>query len=406
MLNYISSLPSSTWEFPRRLCLLGSTGSIGRNAMRVLSIYPELFSIYALAAGRNTRLLAQQAYNWRPKYLAVQDEDAAKDLHNRLDILHKEYSPEILIGESGYTQIASLPEVSGVLSAQMGAAALPGTLAAAKAGKVLCLANKESLVLAGSLLRKACAESGATILPVDSEHNAIFQALLHRAPETVRSLILTASGGPFRGMSREDIKNVTKEQALQHPNWNMGAKITIDSATMMNKGLELIEAWQLYNLPPESLAVLVHPQSIIHSLVEFNDGSQIAQLAVPDMRLPLAYCLAWPRILDIGAEDLHLSKIQTLTFEAPDINSFPCLKLAKDVLKQQKSDQPSSAAVVLNAANEIAVDAFLQDKIGFLDIADYIAQALDANTASDPTNLEEIEELDHQTRQKVQATIG
>lgn len=403
MLNFISPLPEKAWEttFPRQVCLLGSTGSIGTNALRVLDSHPELFSVIALAAGRNVSLLAKQAEQWHPAWLAVQDEDSAQKLTDLLAPCKKEYQPKILFGQEGYARVASLPEVSTVLSAQMGAAALRPTLAAAQAGKVICLANKESLVLAGQLLRQTCQKTGAVILPVDSEHNTIFQLLRNRNPEQVQKLILTASGGPFRGKTHKELQKVTKEQALKHPSWSMGAKITIDSATMMNKGLEMIEAWHLFGMPSEKIAVLVHPQSIIHSLVEFTDGSQTALLATPDMRLPLSYCLSWPLLPDVKVAPLKLSAIKTLTFEEPDPKSFPCLDLAREVLTKQSRDHLSAVAVVLNAANEVAVNAFLQDRIGFMDIPALIADALDHCDFPDPDSLEDIEKIDQKTRQKM-----
>lgn len=408
MLYSISSLPGRDWEsaFPRAVCLLGSTGSIGVNALRVIAARPDLFSVVALAAGRNVDRLVEQARLWRPAYLAVQDDSAAAALTERLaPLTSRGYRPEIAVGQAGYARLAALPEISTVLSAQVGAAALRGTLAAARAGKVICLANKESLVLAGHLLRNACQMSGAVVLPVDSEHNALFQALIGRDPATVRTLVLTASGGPFRGKSRAELRSVTSAQALRHPNWSMGAKITVDSATMMNKGLEVIEAWHLYGVPSERIAVLVHPQSIVHSLVEFADGSHMAHLGTPDMRIPIAYCLAWPHALDTGVAPLRLAHIKSLTFEEPDVQSFPCLKLARQVLAGQTPGRGSAAAVVLNAANEVAVDAFLRGRIGFLDIPDRIAAALDACSAPDPATLEAVEALDHETRQRVGASI-
>ena len=282
MFRYITELPSSEWEnsFPRPVVLLGSTGSIGVNTLRIIEKHPDLFQVVALAGGRNVERLIEQALRWRPPYLGIQTEEGRKAL---LAALPSGYEPEILVGPQGYAELASLPEASTVLSAQMGAAGLRATMAAAEAGKVICLANKESLVLAGGMLRETCARTGAVILPVDSEHNAVFQGLRGRNPETVRRIILTASGGPFRGKKRDFLATVTPAQALKHPNWSMGAKITIDSASMMNKGLEIIEAHHLYGLPLERIGVLVHPQSLVHSLVEFEDGSLMAQAGTPDM---------------------------------------------------------------------------------------------------------------------------
>lgn len=399
MYNYISSLPGSDWEttFPRTVALLGSTGSIGVSTLRVIEAHPELFAVRGLAGGRNIRLLAEQADRWRPPYLAVQNESLKENLKV---LLARDYAPCILVGQSGYAELAALPEISTVLSAQMGAAGLRATLAAASAGKVICLANKESLVLAGQLLRELCAKTGAVILPVDSEHNAIFQALHGRSPESVRTIILTASGGPFRGKNRAFLASVTPQQALKHPNWNMGAKITIDSATMMNKGLEVIEAHQLYAVPSEQIDVLVHPQSLVHSLVEFTDGSLMAHAGTPDMRMPIAHCLAWPYSVDSGVAQLDLVRTGTLTFEAPDLLSFPCLELARQTI-----GKGTGLPVVLNAANEVAVEAFLAGRIGFMDIPARIEQALTAYAGVDPTVPEAIEELDRETRLCVGAWI-
>lgn len=395
MLHYITGLPSPAWEttFPRSVALLGSTGSIGVSTLRVIERHPELFTVTALAGGRNIELLTEQALRWRPPYLGVQTEEGRAALRAKLP---HDYRPEIVAGPEGYAALAALPEASTVLSAQMGAAGLRATWAAALAGKVICLANKESLVLAGAMLRDLCARSGAVILPVDSEHNAVFQGLQGRDPATVKRIILTASGGPFRGRDRAFLATVTPEQALRHPNWSMGAKITIDSASMMNKGLEVIEAHHLYGLPPERIGVLVHPQSLVHSLVEYADGSLMAQAGTPDMRLPIAYCLEWPLCLDAGVPPLDLARAGALTFEEPDLLSFPCLDLARRTI-----GQGSALPVALNAANEAAVAAFLAGGIGFMDIPDLIGRALDACAAPDPASLEDIETLDHETRLRV-----
>ncbi len=372
MTDYISRLTAPAPAWPRRLAIMGSTGSIGRNALRVVESQPDAFVVAALAAGRNLTLLAEQAARWRPPYLAIQSE-ADVDALRRL--LPTGYGPVILSGPSGYERLAALDGKDGAdmtLSAQSGAAGLRATVAAAAAGKIVCLANKESLVVAGALLRAVCARSGAVILPVDSEHGALFQCLAGRRPGDVARLILTASGGPFRGRSKDDLRRVTPGDALRHPNWSMGAKITIDSATLMNKGLEVIEACHLYGMPPDAVDVLVHPQSIVHSLAEFCDGSQLAQLAAPDMRLPIAATLFWP---DMPKRPiiplLDLAKAGTLTFEAPDNEAFPCLGLARDALA-------TGRAVELNAANEVAVACFLAGDIGFLDIPALVADAVQA----------------------------
>jgi 1-deoxy-D-xylulose-5-phosphate reductoisomerase len=373
MIHYISPLPlSNPLPFPRSVAVLGSTGSIGTSALKVIAGYPDFFSVYALAGGRNMELLAGQVRLWRPDQVGVADEEAAR----RLDALLQGCLPELHIGQAGYAKIASLPGVDMALSAQVGAAGLRATVAAAQAGKVICLANKESLVLAGDLIRKVCSQTGAVILPVDSEHHAIFQCLVGRSPETVKKLLLTASGGPFRGYAPEQLRNVSPAQALKHPNWNMGAKITIDSATMMNKGLEVIEAHHLYGVQLDMVEVLVHPESIIHSLVEFTDASMLAHLGLPDMRTAIAGCLAWPRCVDAGVEPLDLARIGELKFEKPDPEAFPCLTLAYQALAAG-----GGATVVLNAANEVAVELFLAGKLPFTGIAELVAHALQIGRA-------------------------
>ena len=369
--SYISQCPSPQWaQGKRTLTLLGSTGSIGSNTLKVIAAAPELFDVVALAGAHNVQKLAEQAAQWRPRYLGVYNQAGADVLKK---LLPAGYHPEIVIGAQGYARLAALPEVNTVLSAQVGAAGLRGTVAAALAGKVICLANKESLVLAGGLVRELCHRTGAVILPVDSEHNAIFQCLAGRTASHVKKIILTASGGPFRGQPRSVLAQVTREQALKHPNWNMGAKITIDSATLMNKGLEVIEAWHLYGVPLERIGVLVHPQSLVHSLVEFNDGALMAQLGTPDMRMAIGYCAAWPHCIASGVAPLDLTSAGALTFLPPDENAFPCLGLAKQVLKQGME-----AAITMNAANEVAVALFLDKRCRFLDIPALIAAALEA----------------------------
>ena len=374
--DYISGPPSAAWcdAWPRRLVLLGSTGSIGGSALAVVERHPDLLRVVGLSCARNVQKLATQAVRWRPGYLAVLDAAAADALRT---LLPTDYTPHILIGREGYAALAALPEADAVLSAQVGAAGLSGTLAAALAGKVICLANKESLVLAGDLLRRVCAGSGAVILPVDSEHNAIFQCLAGRGQDVDR-LILTASGGPFRGWTAERLAQVRPEQALKHPNWSMGAKITVDSATLMNKGLEVIEAFHLYGAPVERIDVLVHPQSVVHSLVQFRDGGQLAQLGTPDMRLPIAHCLLWPRCEagDVPPPDLTRTP---LTFERPDVAAFPCLALARRALAGR-----GGRCVALNAANEAAVELFLHGNCGFTDIPRLIAAVLQAHEAEHP----------------------
>lgn len=382
MLNYISPLPpdSSQSSWPRTLAVLGSTGSIGRSSLEVLRLHRERFQVVALAGGRNIELLARQAGEFRPALLGVLEDG---DVAGLRALLPTGYAPEIVVGQEGYESLARLPEVAMTLSAQSGAAGLRATVAAVESGKMVALANKESLVLAGGLIRRLCAKSGASILPVDSEHNALFQCLsdllykidrklVSRESAAVTRLILTASGGPFFGKSRDELAKVTVEHALAHPNWSMGAKITIDSATLMNKGLEVMEAAHLYGLPLSCIDVVVHRESVIHSLVEFADGSQLAQLGAPDMRIPIAGCLAWPERIATGAPRLDLLACGSLSFSEPDAGVFPCLALAR-----RAQEEGRGCPVVLNAANEVAVAAFLSGKTTFLAIPAIVECCLD-----------------------------
>ncbi len=373
-INYISPAPSEEWVVSKRsVVVLGSTGSIGTNALRIMQLYPNQFDVKALAAGRNVTLLAEQANIFKPAYLAVYDQASRDVLHK---LLPKDYRPEILCGSEGYANLASLNEANTVLSAQVGAAGLKGTVAAALSGKVICLANKESLVLAGDLIRTICKHTQASILPVDSEHNAIFQMIGQRQGKYLKRITLTASGGPFLGYSSKELQGVTSKQALDHPNWNMGPKITIDSASLMNKGLELIEAMHLYGIDAQKLDVVVHPQSIIHSLVEFEDNSFLAHLGCADMRMPLGNCMLWPNILDVGVKELDLVGIGNLTFAKPDIHSFPCLSLAMRAMQER-----GGQCIVLNAANEAAVSLFLEGRISFVDIATLVEVTMNSHTA-------------------------
>lgn len=396
--GYISPLfeAQAARRFPRTITVLGSTGSIGCNALDVLERNTKDFCVIALAAATNAEKLAVQAERFRPRYLGVLDEHTRQRL---ITLLPPGYFPEIVTGPAGYEFLAGLTDCDMVLSAQVGAAGLRGTLAAANAGKIIGLANKESLVLAGDLIRTVCMKTGAQILPVDSEHNAIFQCLAgHNRSEVVR-LILTASGGPFRGYARSDLEHVRLEDALRHPKWKMGAKISIDSATLMNKGLEIIEACMLFGVPASQVDVLVHPQSIVHSLVAFRDGSQLAQLGIPDMRAAIGYCLGWPCRLDTGLSMLDLSETGPLTFEKPDTETFPCLNLARRAL-----EAGNGQTVVLNAANEEAVAAFLEKRIRFTEIPlciMYTLDIIDRNAHKDmktPLTIEDIEALDAQAR--------
>ncbi|MGE4554240.1 MAG: 1-deoxy-D-xylulose-5-phosphate reductoisomerase [Desulfovibrionaceae bacterium] len=399
MRTYISTWPADAAQppFPRGLAVLGATGSIGVNALKVAARHPELFRIVALTGGRNVERLAEQAAAFRPGLLAVLDPAAAEVLRA---LLPTGYTPKILHGPEGFLTAATHPDADMVLSAIVGAAGFPPTLAAARAGKWIALANKESLVLGGHLIRAACAESGAVILPVDSEHNALFQGLLGHRGEDLRRLVLTASGGPFRGRSRAELAHVGRDEALHHPNWSMGPKVTIDSATLMNKGLELIEACHLYGLPAARVAVVVHPQSIVHSLTEYVDGSLLAHLGVPDMRIPIAHCLCYPRRVELGMEPLDLVRLGSLTFQDPDPAAFPCLDLAR-----RAHDAGPSWDAVLNAANEVAVAAFLEGRIGFMDIPAAIERALSRHAGADTASAEAVLELDARTRAEARKDV-
>lgn len=387
-MNYISRIPgeNDALPFPRRVALMGCTGSIGRSAFRVLEKWRESgkFLVEAMAAGRNLALLAEQAAVWRPHWLAIQDSSGPCGIDALRRLLPRDYKPEILTGPEGFAALSSLDSVDMVLSAQSGAAGLRATVAATAAGKFICLANKESLVLAGSLIRRLCALTGAVIFPVDSEHCALFESMLGRRGKDIAKLVLTASGGPFRTLDAKALERVRPKDALKHPSWTMGAKITIDSATLMNKGLEIIEACHLYGVTLEEVDVVVHPQSIVHSLVELADGSLIAQLAVPDMRIPLAASFSWPHLLSsrvTGIEPLSLAKIGALTFEAPKSALFPCLDLARRAFAEGRT-------VALNAANEVAVARFLRGELSFLDIPALVRDILHQaeNTTELPEN--------------------
>ncbi|WP_285906276.1 1-deoxy-D-xylulose-5-phosphate reductoisomerase [Pseudodesulfovibrio pelocollis] len=400
MKTYISPWPQAAKlpDFPRSVAVLGATGSIGVNALKVMARHPELFTVMALAGGRNGTLLAEQCARLRPRYAAVLDDAARRELEAGLPA---GYSPQILVGPDAFTTLAALDEVDTVLSSIVGAAGFEPTLAAARAGKLICLANKESLVLGGHIIRAACHASGAVILPVDSEHNALFQGLMGlESDDEIARLILTASGGPFRGRDAASLAGVTRKQALAHPNWSMGAKISIDSATLMNKGLEVIEACHLYGLPVGMVHVVVHPQSIIHSLVEYVDGSQLAHLGMPDMQVPIAHCLGFPRRLGVDVPRLDLARVGCLTFEEPDLAAFPCLGLARDAY-----DAGPSHPVVLNAANEVAVAAFLDGRMGFADIPATIEAALDRHRPVDVSTPEAVLDLDRAVRDEIRRAL-
>jgi 1-deoxy-D-xylulose 5-phosphate reductoisomerase len=348
------------------VAVLGSTGSIGESTLDVLARHPDRFRLVALGARRNAARLAEQCVRWRPDYAALADESAAQELRAKLAAAG--VRTRVLAGESALEELAALPDAQFVMAAIVGAAGLKSTLAAARAGKRLLLANKESLVMAGPLLITAVRAGGGTLLPIDSEHNAIFQCLPPNVrpgetPPGVRRVLLTASGGPFLDWPREALATVTPEQACRHPNWVMGRKISVDSATLMNKGLELIEACFLFGLSPSQVEIVVHRQSVIHSLVEYVDGSMLAQLAAPDMRTPIAHALAWPERLASGVEFLDLVRTARLDFCAPDTERFRCL-----VLAQEAARVGGLLPAILNAANEVAVQAFLEGRLNFMEI--------------------------------------
>ncbi|MBN2314483.1 MAG: 1-deoxy-D-xylulose-5-phosphate reductoisomerase [Sedimentisphaerales bacterium] len=376
----------------KQIAILGSTGSIGRNALRVIETLGPHYQVTALSAHNNVRLLARQAERYKPECVAVTNPDRVESFRD----LNPDPDIEILAGPEGLIQIAELEGVDTVITAVVGAAGLPAVLAAARKGKRLAIANKEPLVIAGELLKKETQINGAAILPVDSEHSAVFQALQSGRHEEVERIILTASGGPFRQASAEEFENVTLEQALAHPTWDMGPKITIDSATMMNKALEIIEAHWLFDMPVEKIEVLIHPESIVHSLVEFVDGSVIAQLGEPDMCLPIQYALTYPARVAGIAPRLRLEEMGKLTFEKPDLQMFRALPLAYDVARTG-----GTAAVVFNAANEAAVEEFLAGRIKFVNIIELIEHCLDKHDVKTTVSLEELLEADAWARREV-----
>lgn len=386
------------------LTILGSTGSIGVSTLDVLARHPERFRVFALCAHRQIDKLFEQCLAFRPVYAAVGDETLAAELNTRLRTA--QLPTEVLWGEDALARLAAAPEVTTVMAAIVGAAGLAPTMAAARAGKKILLANKEALVMAGELFMDVVRANGASLLPVDSEHNAIFQALPRDFSDQlmvdgVRRILLTASGGPFRTTPRNELAAIKPEQACAHPNWVMGRKISVDSASMMNKGLEVIEARWLFNLPAAKIDVVVHPQSVVHSMVEYADGSVLAQLGNPDMRTPIAHCLAYPERIEAGVASLDLFKIGRLDFEAPDFERFPCLKLAYDAI----ADGGTTPAV-LNAANEIAVEAFLGGRLSFLAISRLIEATLERVSAHTEGSLEDVFAADQEARRMAQQLLA
>lgn len=373
----------------KKIVILGATGSIGTSALDVIAGHPDKFTVLALTAGSNVELLAKQIKIFRPRFVVTAQKEGADFLRSHVAL----NGTQIAYGASALLEAATLPEADLVLSAIVGARGIQPTYAALRAGKTVALANKESLVAGGAVILQALREGGGTLIPVDSEHSAIHQVL--QGGNGVARIILTASGGPFRNTSLADLKKVTLEQALKHPNWSMGAKITIDSATLMNKGLEMIEARWLFDIPAKKIAVKIHPQSIVHSLVEFVDGSVLAQLGLPDMRTPIAYALGFPERIGSGVASLDLVAKSPLTFEEPDEERFPSLRLAREALEAE-----GSAPCVFNAANEVAVEAFLAKKISFLQIFDIVEKTLSAHSLTKLTNMEEVLATDQWARRQ------
>ena len=380
----------------QNVTILGSTGTIGEQTLDVIARHAERYNVFALTANTNVSVMFKQCLDFKPAYAVMLDATAAADLSEQLKAQNS--NTTVLTGISSLEQVSSDAEVDTVMAAIVGAAGLKPAMAAARTGKRILLANKETLVMAGSLFMAAVKQGGATLLPIDSEHNAIFQVMPPQAMKNlmdggVRKIILTASGGPFRLHTKEEIAKATPASALKHPNWVMGAKITIDSATLMNKGLEVIEAHWLFNAQPSQIEVVVHPQSVIHSMVEYIDGSVLAQLGNPDMRTPIAYALGYPARIDSGVSSLDFLSLHQLEFEAPDTQRFPCLQLAYNAL-----NAGGTAATVLNAANEIAVNAFLTKRISFMGISDLIASTLDSMPVETVSSIEHLEEMDQLAR--------
>ena len=384
------------------LTILGSTGSIGENTLDVVARHPDRFRIFALAGHSQTEKLARQCRQFSPRYAAVADAERAAELAGLLR--RSGCRTEVLHGGQALCDLASADETDGVMCAIVGAAGLPSALAAARSGKTVYLANKETLVVSGSLFTEAARQGGARVLPVDSEHNAIYQVLPpgkgYLKHNGVQSIILTASGGPFLHTDLADFPAITPEQAVKHPNWQMGRKISVDSATMMNKGLELIEAHWLFNCPPEKLETVIHPQSVVHSMVRYADGSVLAQMGTPDMRTPIAYCLGLPERIASGVPPLDFAALSALTFETPDYRRFPCLELA-----YQAMQAGGGVPCVLNAANEIAVAAFLAGRIRFTDIARTVRHCLEQDFSGSHHSLEGLLDLDAAARSAAEAFV-
>jgi 1-deoxy-D-xylulose-5-phosphate reductoisomerase len=381
---------------PRTLTLLGSTGSIGLSTLDLVARNPEAYEVVALTARCNVELLAEQARQFRPRVVAIADASRYQELKDRL----AGTNISVLAGPQGLIEAASQPS-DWVMAGIVGSAGLWPTLAAVRRGATVALANKECLVCAGELFTRDVAKSGATLLPVDSEHNAIFQVFDFDHAERVEKIILTASGGPFRTFTREQMAQVTPAQAVKHPNWSMGAKISVDSATLMNKGLEAIEAYHLFPVDVRQIEVLVHPQSVIHSMVQYVDGSVLAQLGSPDMRTPIAHTLAWPDRMDTPVNRLDLGQVGRLDFEAPDLERFPALRLAREALQSG-----GAAPTILNAANEVAVEGFLQERVAFLDIPNIVQDVLDRMGSMPLRGWDDLEQIDTEARSRATLMLG
>ncbi len=398
-----------TYLIPKNIAILGSTGSIGCSTLAVIRQNPNLFNAYILVGGQNVTKMVEQCIEFRPKYVAMAEMNAAKTLQQAIEHLHLDVT--ILSGEQDICDLVQLPEVDYVMAAIVGAAGLRSTLAAIKKGKRILLANKESLVTCGHLFMQAVKDYNAQLLPVDSEHNAIYQSLPKLVQEQlgfasliehgISKIVLTGSGGPFRDRDIATLKQVTPQQAIAHPNWSMGKKISVDSATMMNKGLEYIEARWLFNANQEEMEIIIHPQSIIHSMVRYIDGSVIAQLGNPDMCTPIAYAMSYPDRIYSGVPPLDFMQLSQLTFQQPDFKRYPCLKLAIEA-----SQSGQAATTALNAANEIAVEAFLKKDIGFMDIATVVDQVLNQLTLAEPQSIDEVFIIDNWARELSRIVIS
>jgi 1-deoxy-D-xylulose-5-phosphate reductoisomerase len=381
----------------KNLCILGSTGSIGRNALKIAAMFPQRFAVQALAAKRNVSLLAEQVQQFRPKLAVVYDEAAARALEQSLPA---GTGVEVAFGDAAYREAAAHPAVDMTLTAVVGAAGLEPTLAAIEAGKGVALANKETLVMAGEIVIRRAAEKGIRILPVDSEHSAIFQCLAGQRREDVDRILLTASGGPFLNRPIEEFAHIRKEDALRHPTWQMGPKITIDSATLMNKGLEILEARYLFGMPADRIEVVIHPQSVVHSMVSYRDGAVMAQLGIPDMKGAIAYALSYPERLSLNQPVPDFAGLGALTFQQPDLRKFPCLTLAYRACRVG-----GTLPAVLNAANEVAVHAFLDEIISFVDIATVVEQAMDRHAPIGDPDLGDILAADQWAREQARQLI-